>query len=68
MKPREAKTAKEIAQLDSNNTQIGAFTIHIDADKVTIWEQENGKNATGDIVIPRAEFEQLVDWFNGVTP
>ena len=64
MSPREAKTFKQIFQLQSDNHAVKAGWIMIDGSVVVLCKQRDGEHAEAMVKLSRREFEALIDWYN----
>lgn len=64
LKPREAKTFKQICSLKTDSKSIKKGWICIDERNVYLVNQLLGEQATGKVTFSRKEFAALIDWYN----
>lgn len=64
MTPRQAKTFKQICQLQTDNKDTKEGWIIIDGGNVSLCNQRRGESATGDVKFSRRAFNALIDWYN----
>jgi hypothetical protein len=62
LRPIEARTFKQICSLPRDGYDTKNFWILIDGG-IVICEQQNGKESTNSMTIPRAEFDRLARWY-----
>lgn len=64
MKPRDAKTSKQMCSLETDNCDTMAGWILLDYGFVIIHAQRSGEDSEGRLRLPRAQFNKLIDWYN----
>lgn len=65
MKPRDVKTQKQHLTLRSDNHDTKGHWILLDTmgGTVTISAQKQGEKCTASVIVPRGEFNRLIDWY-----
>lgn len=66
MKPRNVRTESQQAKLQRDNKCSEEGWILVDASRgtVTLCKQRAGGNSEGMTVLPREDFNALIDWYN----
>ncbi len=64
LKPRDAKTLKQICSLKSDGTWYGDYWTSLSERTFTITKQKLGEMPTEQITLPRFIFERFVNWYN----
>jgi len=67
LSPREARTLREVGSLKQDNKSTLDAWILTDQKYVWIYNQRNGQEARGHIMLTKKQFNQLIDWYNGET-
>ncbi len=66
MRPRDARTSKQVCKMPRDNLDYGGFWMLLNGTgfcSVSITAQKTGENATQSISIPRHVFDHFVDWY-----
>lgn len=61
--PRQARTEKAIIVLSRHNVAGRTWWANVGPDMLTLYQQRRGGPVTGSVLIPRAEWDALVDWY-----
>jgi hypothetical protein len=62
-KPIEARTLEQICKLRYDNIEGLTSWLLVGEDEVWIHNQRFGKKSTGEVTIPRNEFDRMVHWY-----
>lgn len=61
--PREWRSEDDVIAAKRDNVQIGDFGMLADERHVFISHQRVGESPIGKVIVPRAVFEQMVEWW-----
>jgi hypothetical protein len=64
MKPRNAKTFKQICSLATDNHYVKSGWIMVDVNRVSLVNQKLGEVSTGEVEFDRRSFNALIDWYS----
>lgn len=64
LRPRNAKTLKQMCSLRSDFCGTRNSWIVLDYDNVHIHNQNEGQPSTGHVTLTHTEFNRFIDWYN----
>jgi len=66
--PATVRTVQEVCKLERDNLDFPTWWAMLDLPFIIVCQQKAGEGATGEVMMPRKEFERLIRWYkSGVT-
>lgn len=65
--PKTAITLEDILSLESDNFSTKEASIILNEGVITIFQQRSGEPAKGCVMLKKADFDKLIEWYAAET-